>query len=742
MGHLRTGSARYIEEFAGKASKLRERRTKEGATTMPTESTSPGNGLGPMGRVLCVCTAWALLASPAWAEVRFANIFGDNMVLQQGKSVRVWGWAEPGAEVKVTLTEDAALAAPFLEEEPPRKAEADAEYKVTIAYVEENAEPFEPQSAVAKADGDGAWLVELAPMAASFSPKCLVAQSGDEGAAVTNVLVGEVWICSGQSNMDWKGHDARDLEWPSACYSGIRYCDPDGSWYKPLEDIPNPAKWRVCSPETADSIAAVPYYFALYVHRYLKVPVGVINNARGGTLGQTWTSREALDGIEAKVVQEILRQYDAETTKWESEEYRRETLAAWEEEVAAKRAEWEEKAEQAKAEGKEPPRLRLPKKPGDPRSGWSPPAGMFNAVVWPLRKMAIRGALYYQGENNQFRRWTQYEYTFPTIIPAWRKAFGEDDLPFGIITLPGWGRYGEAPEVSVVADGYAIVRDIHTRTHQATPNTGLITTYDVGNSYIHPGWKQPVGERAARWALAKVYEKPVLHTGPTLREMKKADGKLLLYFTPDPINDKGPEGNKELPIWQAAPVTREGNADFRGFIIAGEDQRWYPARAQVNKKERALEVWSDLVPDPVAVRYGWAQWPTGNACGNRGLPVPTFRTDDWPIVTVEGYNEEVRKASAERIEELRKIGNMRALDRQIREASLSLAQLERELYMGRYMRDPKRLLTSKAERIEAALAEFRADDVRRQYGEAVEGKLGELERILEELKSAIQALPE
>ena len=189
----------------------------------------------------------------------------------------------------------------------------------------------------------------------------------------------------------------------------------------------------------------------------------------------------------------------------------------------------------AKKAGKKPPRLRPPRKPGDPRRGWSPPAGMFNAVVWPIRKLAVRGVLFFQGENNNFGRWTQYEHTFPRVIASHRAAFGEAELPFGIITMPGWGNFETAPEVACVADGYAIVRDIQTRTHERTPGTGLITIYDVGNSYIHPHWKRPVGERAARWALVKVYGvEDLRHRGPKFREMKKQGSKLLLYFTPDP----------------------------------------------------------------------------------------------------------------------------------------------------------------------------------------------------------------
>lgn len=698
-----------------------------------------------IGAVCVLALLGCAVAGEEEPSLRFARVFGDHMVLQQGKPLRVWGWARPAAQVAVSITEDAKVAKPFLEE--VKQPAEEPKHEVRMGYVEVNALRFRPQQRTTKADGEGAWEVAFDPVAASFTPKFIVARSGDEGAAIGDVVVGEVWVCTGQSNMVMGNWCAKDIEAPGADFPGIRYFRVDASYYKPLEDLEGRPRWVVCSPEAAVRFSAVPCIFARFMHLYLKVPVGVINNARGGTLAMTWCSRGELEAIDFKPVQDILRAYDAETTKWEKAEERERIMKEWETRCGEARARWEKEAAKARKEGREPRRLRLPRRPGDPRRGWSPPAGMFNAVVWPIRRLAVRGVLYYQGENNQFGRWTQYEYTFPRVIASWRKAFGEPELPFGIITLPGWGNYEEEPEVACVADGYAIIRDIHTRTHERTPNTGLITTYDVGNSYIHPAWKRPVGERAARWALVKVYGKTDLrYRGPKLREVKKEGNKLLLYFSPDPLIERSRKEGKELPWWAAVPVTRQGSADYRGFVIAGSDRRWYPAKARLNKGKQCLDVWSPLVEDPVAVRYGWAQWPRGNLCGNHNLPVPTFRTDDWPIPEMFGHEPELRKRCEERIRELRKAAELQALDRKLREALMSLGEVERQLFMGRYQRDPAKLLESKARRIAMTLDEMESESVKRLYDKdnpvvarkikAVRSALGELEAELDKLPAS------
>ena len=683
--------------------------------------------------------AIAILASSglAGAEertgLRFAKILGDNAVLQQGKPARVWGWAGPGARVSVTITEDEALARPYLQ-----KAEGKAEdaYSVTMSYVEMNAPAFAPQTRSAVAEAGGAWRVEFDPMPAGFTPKYIVAKSGGDGVAIGNVLVGEVWVCAGQSNMGWSNFNRKGREAGSADFPGLRYVAWHDSWYKPRDDIMRDVRWTPCSPQAAAKFSAVPYLFGTFLHRYLKTPVGIINVARGGTLGQTWCMREELDSIESIIVRTVLAEFDAACAKWDDPAEVGRMMAEWRKECDLKKAEHEKKLAEAKAAGKRAPRLRLPRQPSDERGGWSPPAGLFNATVMPIRHLGIKGVLYYQGENNNFLRWTRYEHTFPKVPVSFRRAFGDDVLPFGCISQPGWGTFGLDPEVATVAEGYAIVRDIQRRALADDPNAAMIATYPTGNSYIHPGEKFPVAEYASLWALAKVYKKPVVHRGNMYRGMKKKDGKICLFFDSDPVVYDRWKHLKKNAYWQVLPCPREGKAEFKGFIIAGSDRRWYPATARhaMLDGKNCIEVRSDLVADPVAVRYGWANWPTGNMVGRERLPLPTFRTDDWPIPEGVSYSKEAKESSSERLKQLKAEGERQALDRKIRQMQLDLPKLEHELHV-RKNGSAGGLVRSKLARMAKILDELQKDD----WLSRNVGKYPKLVEKLKEARAAVEA---
>ena len=681
-------------------------------------------------------------------QLRFAKIFTDNMVLQQEKPIKVWGWAEPDAKVAVTVTQDRATGEAAMAEvaEPAAVPEEDGSYSVMVQYVEKNPPKLTPQTIASKAGEDGRWTVEFKPAAASFLPTWIVARSGDDVIVVQNVLIGEIWVCAGQSNMGWSGFNRKDREAASADFPALRYVAWEDSWYKPLDDVRRNINWQVCSPESAERFSAVPYLYGMFLHRYLKVPVGIINVARGGTLGQTWCLREELDNIDNKIIKTVLADYDAETSAWDDPKQVERIMAEWQKACEQTKLEHEKKAAQAKAEGKPEPRLRLPKQPGDPRGGWSPPAGLFNATVMPIRDLGVRGVLYYQGENNNFMRWTRYEYTFPKVPVSFRKALGDDKLPFGCISQPGWGTFATDPELATIADGYAIVRDVQRRALKGDPNAGMIATYPAGNSYIHPGEKLPVAEYASLWALANVYGKPVVHRGNTYREMKKKDGKIYLFFDSDPIVYERWKHIENNAYWQVLPCPREGTAEFRGFIIAGPDRRWYPAKANHARLDGqpCIEVFSDLVEDPAAVRYGWAQWPTGNMVGRNRLPVPTFRTDDWPIPEGVNYSKEAQDRCRENLAVLRAEGEKQALDRKIRKMLVDLPVLETELHL-RKNGSMKRLVESKIGRIEIILDELQEDDWLSRniarYPELVE-KVKATRETVEKLKSQAEAIEE
>ena len=296
-------------------------------------------------------------------EFRLARIISDNMVLQQQKPITLWGWAEPGAAVNVTLTQDAAVAQAATNEggETPDANEGNGEYSVTMRYVERNPPKLETRTLETKADDDGRWSVEFPPAEASFQPTWIIAGSGDQLAVAQNVLIGEVWICAGQSNMGWGNFNRKDREAASADFPGLRYVAWEDSWYRPLEDVRKNIGWQECSPQTAQRFSAVPYLYGTFLHRYLRVPFGIINVARGGTLGQTWCLREELDSIDNVLMKTVLAEHDAETAVWDDPEQVSALMVVWEEACDVVRAEHEVKVAQAKADGKKEPRLRLPR---------------------------------------------------------------------------------------------------------------------------------------------------------------------------------------------------------------------------------------------------------------------------------------------------------------------------------------------------------------------------------------------
>jgi len=674
-------------------------------------------------------------------DLRLAKIFADNMVLQQQKPISVWGWAKPGTKVSVTITQqrqvgEQGMAAYQQQTKVQVNTTAEnGEYAVKIQYVEQNPPRLPTQTLQVKTDVKGRWQVRFQAAQASFQPTWVIASSNDTVVAVQNVLIGEIWVCAGQSNMGWGNFNRKDREAASADFPGLRYIAWEDSYYKPLDDVRRNIRWQECSPETAERFSAVPYLYGMFLHRYLKVPVGVINVARGGTLGQTWCLRDELTNIDNPIIKTVLADYDAETAAWDDPQQLAKIMAEWEKSVEAAKVEHQQRVAKAKADGKPEPRLRLPKKPADPRSGWSPPAGLFNATIMPIRHLGIRGVLYYQGENNNFMRWTRYEATFPKVPVSFRQAFGEENLPFGCISQPGWGNFDLDPEVATVAEGYAIVRDIQRRALANDPHGDMIATYPTGNSYIHPAEKLPVAEYASLWALAKVYKKPVQHTGNTYREMKIQDNKLNLFFDIDPIVQERWKNVTKQAYWQVLPCPREGNAEFKGFIIAGKDQRWYPAKGRHTKLDGAwcIELTSDLVTEPVAARYGWANWPTGNMVGRNRIPMPTFRTDNWPIPEGVNYSKEAQDQSKQQLEKLRQLGQQQALDRKIRQAQIDLPRLEGELYRG----DARGQVQSKLARLEAILSEMQED---KWLSGKIRGDHPELAESIKALHKNVQAL--
>ena len=373
--------------------------------------------------------ALAAAAPEVWAEVKLPKILGDNMVLQQQTEVRIWGWADPEEEVTVQ---------------------------------------FQDQKASTKADAQGRWLVKLRTPEAG-GPYELAVAGKNNRLTLRNVLVGEVWVGSGQSNMEWpvSRSDNAQEEIAAAKYPKIRlFSVAHKISDKPLDDCKG--AWVECSPETVPGFSAVAYFFGRHLHKELGVPVGLINSSWGGTICEAWTSREALQADEDfKPILDRGKQFN-------------------------------------------------PKNPNQP-------SVLFNAMIHPILPFVIRGALWYQGESNVGRA-AQYKKLFPTMIQDWRKAWQVGDFPFYYVQLAPF-RYGEAQPECLAELWEAQLQTLR------LPNTGMAVITDIGNiKDIHPTNKQEVGRRLALWALAKIHGKQVVYSGPLYESAVVEGNKIRIKF--------------------------------------------------------------------------------------------------------------------------------------------------------------------------------------------------------------------
>jgi len=501
-----------------------------------------------------------LAAMPVAADVRLPAIIGSNMVLQQDMKDAIWGWAAPGEEVTVTLGS---------------------------------------QKATAKADKDGRWQVRLEPLKAGGPMEMTVA--GQNMIKVANILVGEVWICSGQSNMAMsvKSSKDSDKEIAEAKYPKIRlFKVANAAVAEPAQDVKG--EWVECGPETVGGFSAAGYFFGRDLLKALDVPVGLIHTNWGGTPAEAWTSRATLEADpDLKVIVErqaqAIENFPKAKENWEAN---REKLLA----------KWKADAEKAKAEGKQAP--RQPGAPGDPRTSPNSPATLYNGMIAPLLPFGIRGAIWYQGESNAGRAY-QYRKLFPAMIADWRKNWGEGDFPFLFVQLANF-----KPAKAEPADSdWAELREAQTMT-LSLPKTGMAVIIDIGEANdIHPKNKQDVGHRLALAAEAIAYGKTIVYSGPLYESMKVEGDKVRLKF-------------KHVGGGLAAKGDK-----LTGFAVAGEDKKFVWADAKIDGD--TVVVSSKDVPKPVAVRYAWADNPDGNLYNKEGLPASPLRTDDWPGITAD-----------------------------------------------------------------------------------------------------------
>ncbi len=516
-----------------------------------------------VGLIACLLTA---IAAPARADVSLNNMFGDHMVLQQGIKNKVWGKADPGEAVTVTLG---------------------------------------GQSHSATAGADGMWHVFLDPVQEYGGPHTLTVK-GKNTITFNDVLIGEVWVCAGQSNMQWGINNTNDadLEKAAAKFPNIRLITvPNVGTQEPQWNFNG--KWAACTPDTVGSFSAVGYLFGRQLHQTLDVPVGLINNAWGGSAAEAWVQRDKL------AANEKLKPLVERWVKTEAD------LPAAKADYDKKMAEWKLEADKAKAEGKPQPR-----QPGNPESqmtGNSRPGNIHCGVLKPSIGYGIKGAIWYQGESNASRAY-QYRELFPFMIKSWREEWGVGDFPFYWVQLADFK--GENPEPA--ESDWAELREAQTMTMKALPNTGEAVIIDIGEGKdIHPKNKQDVAKRLARWALAETYKLPgIAARSPLYKSMEKQGSKIVVSFD----NVASNAGS-----WRPFDV-----AEPRGFTIAGADKKFVTAKATILPDGR-IAVESAAVAEPVAVRYAWADNPVCNMYSSSGLPLTPFRTDDFPGVTAVAF---------------------------------------------------------------------------------------------------------
>jgi sialate O-acetylesterase len=506
-----------------------------------------------MRLAILLALSLALTAAQLEADIRLPSIFGDHMVLQQKTPLRVWGWAAPGESVTVTLAD---------------------------------------QSAQATADADGRWRVNL-PARAAGGPFDL-AVHGHNTVTFHDVMVGEVWLCSGQSNMQWEVYRVQNFaeELAQANHPLIRLFNlPRASMAEPQTDVK--AQWAVCTPTSVNMFSGIGYFFARELQETLQVPVGMINSSYTGSAAEAWTDRDSLNADPATKV--LLTNFQAALDKFSSDFYQHhgDAMRAW---LPA--------ADAAHAAGQPipPPPVDFQEMWSDPRGGYGYPTSFFNGMIAPLAPFAITGAIWNQGESNVGRD-AQYRVLQPALVRGWRKVFENDNLAFIAVQMPNEGARQPQPGDST----WAALREAQEALLQL-PRTGLSVTIDLGTGDMHPLNKQDFGHRLALIAEATVYGKPVVYSGPLFSALKIDGNQATVTFTHT-------EGG--LRSHDGGPV--------KGFALCSADKKWVWATGTIAGE--TVVVTSDQVTAPVAVRYGWADNPEVNLENGAGLPARPFRTD-------------------------------------------------------------------------------------------------------------------
>lgn len=508
-------------------------------------------------KTLSIFIVLMICAGVAFGDVQLPDVIGSSMVLQQKQTVPIWGTADPGETVTVV---------------------------------------FSKQKKTAVADANGKWRINLDSIPADFTPRIMTI-TGRNTVQLKDILIGEVWLVAGQSNMQrlLRETDNGEVVQAAANHPYIRLFNVSRQVaFKHAS--PPLGVWQECSPESVKEFSAAGYYFGVELEKELKVPIGLINSSYGGSQAEAWTPVEYL------TANPDLKPTVERTKIWDEE--RPQVRLSYEEAIKK----WREESDKQRAAGVRPsPSPAVP----DALREYRIASSIYNGMIEPLIPFAIRGAIWYQGESNEARA-EQYNFLLPTMIRAWRERWGEGNFAFGIVQLPNFRAVKSEPEEAP----WSFIREAQRQTAMSTSNVGLIVTIDIGEgSNIHPKNKLDVGQRMAWWALNDVYRRD-MPKSPLLVKSEVIGSKAVLTFVNVGKGLKMKDGDK-----------------LDEFALAGDDKKWTWADAKIVGRNK-VEVWSANIPRPVAVRYAFNSNPKHpNLVNDANLPTAPFRTDDWPDPT-------------------------------------------------------------------------------------------------------------
>lgn len=502
-----------------------------------------------------IVSTLTIFSSAAIANVAPAPVFTSHGILQQGRPVPVWGKADAGEEVTVS---------------------------------------FGDRSLTTKADENGEWMVKLPALKASSKPGKLTI-SGKNKVTLDDIVVGEVWVCSGQSNMEMGIRQVSNAqeEIKNADYPNIRLFNV-GRQASGLPESELEGTWKRCSPDTIvqegwGGFSAVAYFFARHIHKELDVPIGVISSNWGGTRIEPWTPRQGFAAVPE--LTSFVKQIDD----------LRSTYLNRVKQVMKAYDDWMTRESKALQKGK--PATEEPEWPSSPftsnrfgRAGG--PTVLYNGMIHALVPFAIRGATWYQGESNMGDGLVYHD-KMKALIRGWREVWDQGEFPFLYVQLAPWSRYGDGqlPEIWEAQ-----------RRTLSVPKTGMAVTTDVGDlEDIHPKNKQAVGRRLALWAMAKTYgQDDIVYSGPLFESAAIQDGKVRVEFS-----------------HTGSGLAVRGDGSLEWFEVAREDGEFVKATARIEGDH--VIVSSDKVDEPTAVRFGWDKTANPNLINKEGLPASPFR---------------------------------------------------------------------------------------------------------------------